>query len=270
MKGLKIYLVSIYVVLIILLLLLSWCCRQASTVSDSPIPPAIEDNRGDEVSTPEKPLPPIKERFKADVIMCIDATGSMAGIINTVKSNALNFYSDIKKESRKHGKDITAMRIKVIAFRDYNGAITKPVFEESDFYTLPDQESNFSSFVSKLQPLDGGDLPELGVDAIARAMISDWTSDKGVKKVIILWTDAETKPVSDSVHHGFKGIDDIASTWNNDFNPSSKIFLFTPNVPTWQSVESALHNSIRHNVTAGGGLSEIDYEEILKTISEDI
>lgn len=51
--------------------------------------------------------------------MCIDATGSMNGILDTVKSNALNFYGDLINSMRKKGKQVNDLRIKVIAFRDY-------------------------------------------------------------------------------------------------------------------------------------------------------
>ena len=30
-------------------------------------------------------------KYNVDIVMCIDATGSMNGILDTVKSNALNF-----------------------------------------------------------------------------------------------------------------------------------------------------------------------------------
>ena len=34
-------------------------------------------------------------KYNVDIVMCIDATGSMNGILDTVKSNALNFYGDL-------------------------------------------------------------------------------------------------------------------------------------------------------------------------------
>lgn len=250
MKGLRIYLVSIYVILVILLLL-SQCCRCCS-----------KSEKGE--------LPPVKESFKADVVMCIDATGSMAGIIGTVKDNALNFYSDLTKESRRQGKEITAMRLKVIAFRDYDPVESFTVFDESDFYTLPDQESQFSSFVHHLEPQGGADEPELGVDALARAVKSLQSSDSDSRKVIILWTDASTKPIAFPKGHGFVNSSEVAKAWNSKIGGQGRIFIFAPPHISWTNLSSELNNTVIHDVEAGRGLSDVDYEEILRAISEDI
>ena len=34
--------------------------------------------------------------YAVDLVMCIDVTGSMSGIIDTVKKNALTFYKQFK------------------------------------------------------------------------------------------------------------------------------------------------------------------------------
>ena len=35
--------------------------------------------------------------YNVDIVMCIDCTGSMQGLIDTVKQNALKFYLDLRK-----------------------------------------------------------------------------------------------------------------------------------------------------------------------------
>ena len=35
--------------------------------------------------------------YTVDIVMCIDSTGSMAPIIEKVKSNAMKFYEDLLK-----------------------------------------------------------------------------------------------------------------------------------------------------------------------------
>ena len=69
MKGLKVILVSTYIIIIILLLLSLKRC---------------DDNTHSSVV--------IKEKFNAEVVMCIDCTSSMSSLIGTIKRNALNFY----------------------------------------------------------------------------------------------------------------------------------------------------------------------------------
>ena len=91
MKALKTILISVYVIIIILLLLSLLRCR-----NDVP------------QHTDIIPKPVIKEKFKADVVMCIDCTSSMNNIINTIKNNALTFYPDLKQRCISQGKEITS------------------------------------------------------------------------------------------------------------------------------------------------------------------
>ena len=36
-------------------------------------------------------------KYNVDIVFCIDVTGSMHGILETVKTNALRFYPDLQK-----------------------------------------------------------------------------------------------------------------------------------------------------------------------------
>ena len=57
-----------------------------------------------------------------DVVMCIDATGSMTPTLNAVKTNALNFESNLNSELTKRGiPPFDAMRVRVAFYRDYGG-----------------------------------------------------------------------------------------------------------------------------------------------------
>lgn len=58
-------------------------------------------------------------KYNVDMVFCIDATGSMSPVLETVKQNALNFYDDVTKVMNEKQKSIDRLRIRVIAFRDY-------------------------------------------------------------------------------------------------------------------------------------------------------
>lgn len=242
MKSLKRILVGTYVVLIILLLLGLVKCDGPS-------------------ETP--PNPPIQETFKADVIFCIDCTGSMGGMISTIKRNALNFYSDMKDKCLKYGKEITSMRIKVIAFRDFSDTF---VYEPSPFYMIPLQEQSFSSFVSNLSANGGGDAPERGYDALSLAINSEWLNETDVHQVIILWTDAPSHPLSSPA-----SFEQLTSNWNSKMSQQGKrLILFAPDDITWTSITDTWDKTIRHDVALGSGLSDFDYEKIIRALSESI
>jgi Flp pilus assembly protein TadG len=139
-----------------------------------------------------------------DIVMCIDATGSMWGTINAVKTNALNLESNLNAELEKRGiKAFDAMRVRAIYYRDYGGTnltgsnrswwngskwITinsshpeywkgvgdTPPMKWSSFFTLPSERTSFSAYVSPETASGGGDEPEAGLECLNEAMDSTW------------------------------------------------------------------------------------------------
>lgn len=241
MRLLKCVLVSVYVIIVMLLLL---CFVKCSDRTNKTI---------------------IKEKFKADVVMCIDCTQSMDNIINTIKMNAMNFYPDLKKRCASNGKEILSMRIKVIAFRDFGDM--KP-FETSIFFNMPEQESQFRSYVTSLHPYGGGDEPERGYDALGMAIDSEWNMSGDSHQVIILWTDNASHQLRSTSK--YKSIEEMSTAWASKMKNGKRLIIFAPNHPTWIFLEQNWDKTIRHDVNVGKGLTEIDYEEILKTLSESI
>ena len=57
--------------------------------------------------------------YGVDLVFCIDATGSMGPLLDTVKANALNLYRDLMKIMDRKNKRVEQVRIRIIAFRDY-------------------------------------------------------------------------------------------------------------------------------------------------------
>lgn len=113
-------------------------------------------------------------KYNVDIVMCIDATGSMNGILDTVKSNALNFYGDLINSMRKKGKQVNDLRIKVIAFRDYV-ADGENAMLATDFFRMPEEQEDFRDLVNTISACGGGDEPEDGLEALAYAIRTDWT-----------------------------------------------------------------------------------------------
>ena len=74
--------------------------------------------------------------YCVDIVMCIDATGSMAPILDEVKRNAISFYEKFIESMDENDKEVETLRIKVIAFRDY-GVDPEPMVE-SQFFKLPE------------------------------------------------------------------------------------------------------------------------------------
>ena len=96
-------------------------------------------------------------KYHVDLIMCIDATGSMNPVISEVKNNAKTFYQKFVEKMEVEGKKVQQLRVKVIVFRDY--AVDTNSMVESPFYLLGDDQGNqtdeFVAFVDKIEAIGG-------------------------------------------------------------------------------------------------------------------
>lgn len=90
-------------------------------------------------------------KYNVDIVMCIDCTGSMGGLLDTVKNNALKFYPDLCKRCEDKGKEISELRIRAIAFRDFDCDKDVAV-ADTGFLNIPDEKIEFKNFVSGLCP----------------------------------------------------------------------------------------------------------------------
>ena len=110
--------------------------------------------------------------YNVDICLCIDKTGSMDPIINTVKNNALNLYWDVLDSLERKGKHVGQFRIRVIWFGDFS-ADSQPILG-SEFLTMPEDLDKYEKFVKSVRPNGGGDAQEDGLEALAFAMRSNW------------------------------------------------------------------------------------------------
>ena len=111
--------------------------------------------------------------YDVDVCMLIDKTGSMLPIIDTVKANALRLYDDIKRDMAVKGKNISNLRVRVMAFGDYK-ADGAEAFYGCDFLHMPDQAELLKQCVNSIRAEGGGDEPEDGLEALAFGIRSKW------------------------------------------------------------------------------------------------
>ncbi len=218
--------------------------------------------------------------YSVDIVFCIDVTGSMSPIIDAVKTNAMRFYDDVQTNLTDKGKNVDELRVRVIAFRDF-AADGEAALEESDFFTLPDHQAHFSTFVSGLTAQGGGDAPESGLEAVALAMNSSWTmrGDRR-RQVIVVWTDQAAQPLGSSavppsigarVPADFSALTDLWEDTQGPLGSSSKrLILFAPDGPGWSDISGVWENVVHHPSQAGGGLSEVDYGTIVDSIGNSV
>ncbi|MDQ6658227.1 MAG: VWA domain-containing protein [Actinomycetota bacterium] len=218
--------------------------------------------------------------YAVDIVFCIDVTGSMTPIIDAVKTNALRFYEDVQTNLTAKGKNVNALRVRVIAFRDFTSEASTAL-QESSFFPLPDEQTAFAAFVSGLVAEGGGDAAESGLEALSLAINSPWTSHGDRRRqVIVVWTDAPAHPLNfaelppdlaSSVPSNFSALTDL---WEDPQGPvgtsSKRLILFAPDGPGWSDISANWENVVHHPSQAGSGLSEIDYGTIVDSIGNSV
>ncbi len=216
-------------------------------------------------------------KYNVDLVFCIDVTGSMSGILETVKANALKFYPDLKSSLAEKDKNVDSLRIRVIAFRDFEADGSKAL-EKLDFVKIPEDDSKFNNFVKGLTPDGGGDEPENGLEAVALAIKSEWDNGGDRQRhIIVVWSDASTHPLEKSSSHKPSGMpanfNELTDWWEGQTYMSrtaKRLILFTPDATAWTDIATHWESVIHVPSKAGEGLADVDYKTILSTIVNSI
>jgi len=215
--------------------------------------------------------------YCVDIVMCIDATGSMAPIIDEVKSNALSLYGKFLDGMEMQGKAVENLRVKIIAFRDYI-CDSEPMVE-SDFFELPARSGDLERFMSKIEACGGGDAPECAFEAVANALSSPWTTSGSKRRhVVVVFTDAPALPLGDRAsspnypRNMPRTMSELSAWWEGTSqyyvgtyqNVAGRLVAFVPKDPSWTQLES--WNRFIPAYTSGKGCSELDMMTIIDTI----
>jgi len=220
------------------------------------------------------------KQISYDIVLCVDCTGSMGHVLDLLKDKSAVLAADIVSKGARKGIDVAEIRLRVIAFRDYRYDGSKAMLT-TGFLTLPAQNTEFSSFISKLHSSGGGDEPESGLEALNIAMSSDWKTDGGKRRhVIVVLTDASAHRLEDRVGERIstfyprslaKNFDELTDLWEGNgklFPVSSwrRLLLFCPDVYPWIDVSNNWELAISHGMSAGHGLSDLSYEVLINSI----
>ena len=206
----------------------------------------------------------------------------MDRLIDSVKSNALNFYADLTEAMAKKGKHIDTLRVRIIAFRDYL-ADGENAMLATDFYTLPQEAKKFEQLLNSIEASGGGDDPEDGLEALAYAIRSKWTTEGDKRRhVSVLWTDdvphdlgfgrsAPNYPAKMAKDFG-----ELTEWWgDSEFpglmdNNAKRLLIFAPEERYWTTIADNWDNTMFFPTKAGEGLREVEYQQILDSIYKSI
>ncbi|MGX1268570.1 vWA domain-containing protein [Streptomyces phaeoluteigriseus] len=224
-------------------------------------------------------------QYAVDIVLCVDATGSMFPVLDTVKSSALQFHDRLNDVMAKKGKAISQLRLKVIAFRDF-GDNPSDAIEQTDFLHLPGQARDFENFVRGIDAGGGGDIPESGLEALALAINSPWETGLDRRRhVIVMFTDAPAHPLgtvgvsapSYPVEIP-RSLDDLFEQWGYARSQTAvmeqsakRLVLFAPDLAPWSDPIAEEWDLTLHFASkAGEGLEEFEMDEIIETIANSL
>lgn len=224
--------------------------------------------------------------YTVDMVFCIDATGSMEDysgsqtkIINMVKQNAISFYSDFSSIMAEKGKKVRQLRVRIVAFRDYI-ADGEDAMMVTDFFQLPQQAEDFEACVNSIHAEGGGDIPEDGLEALAYAIKSKWTSDGAKKRqVIVVWTDADAHDLGFGIGSAFyphgmpNDLGELSDWWDDPSlmkQNEKRLVLFAPDEGNWKYISDNWNLTWHIPSVAGNGLAEQNYSEILNLIANSV
>lgn len=214
--------------------------------------------------------------YNVDIVMCIDATGSMASIIEDVKRNALSFYQKFVDEMEAKAKSVQQLRIKVIAFRDYS--VDSEAMVESKFFVLDEESREFHDFVNAIEASGGGDEPESSLEALALAMKSDWVRTGSVRRhVIIMYTDASALKLGEkSGETGYPSgmpsdLAELREWWEGQRmeKRAKRLLVFAPDMEPWSDMvdwSNAFHTASK----AGAGCDDTDIQTCIHMLVNSI
>ncbi len=216
-------------------------------------------------------LRPVVLDCEVDIVFCIDNTGSMGNLLNSVKQSVLRFYNELQAYCHQHHRNVANARIKVVSFGD----LAQKRIEVSPLYKIPDKQDEYRKFVSKIVVWDGGDTPESSLEALSLAMDTEWahTMERS-RHIIILFTDAPAHPLGTMSTRYYpkdmpRSMTELEQRWNVMDETFKRMILFAPNTAEWQQI--ATWTNVKHtteninDIASRGGMLQI-YEAICKAL----
>jgi len=192
-------------------------------------------------------------RGKADFVICLDVTGSMAGCIRELGAKMSAFVDALEKpvENEAVHFSLKDWRGRFLPYRDLNTDGAEAMIESLPFVNSASALRKQLEDLPKKAGADGptpawggGDEPESTLDAIYRAARkSDWRPKEGVDKTnrfIIVFTDATTNPVLHPDSVGGEGLpNDLVEVRTALAKEKVKLILFGPPCDAYRSLVEA-------------------------------
>ncbi|MFD1061740.1 hypothetical protein ACFQ1Q_00680 [Winogradskyella litorisediminis] len=153
--------------LVLALILLN--CKHSNKIQ------ALNDNKNVAVLIETPKIIPHKTK-NAEIVFCLDATGSMSGLIGTAKEKIWDIVSELAQDG-----DIDMLKMGMVFYRDIGDAfVTKKIAMTKDL------DEAYTELL-KINAAGGGDTPESVNQGLQEAITDmDWSKDKKTYRTIFV------------------------------------------------------------------------------------
>jgi len=200
-----------------------------------------------------------------DMVFCVDASGSMSPVLESVKELITTGYRSLLQSSDSTRRNISVVRIRVIAFRDLDRDTPQGLTASRFFVVEPDEDSrHLRRFLDELDASGGGDEHESALEALGVAINSPWVQlGDRQRSVIFLFTDSSAHRLESRtgpIPAEFKdqipaSLDELRSWWDGgDLGSQSgttripqgtqRLFLVAPSTYPWSTIADQWTNTL--------------------------
>lgn len=222
--------------------------------------------------------------YAVDIVFVIDCTGSMKPVLDEVKEGALGFHDRLAEAMIAKSKQISSLRVRVVAYRDLLHEELNDAIAQTPFLQLPEERGTFDAFIRGLSAFGGGDEPESGLEGLALAMHSDW--ERGLDRrrhIIVMFTDASAHPLEKAAHVLAQvsptplpnSLDTLTDEWESlqsevmEF-AAKRLLIYAPDVQPWNIISATWSNTLHYLSIAGQGLQDYEFAQIIDNIANSV
>src|SRR5688572_5523132 len=196
----------------------------APEAAATPAAPATDPATTEPAAPPELAAPSAAERPKtkgvADIVFLIDVSGSMAPVIDALRTNIETFIDSLSSRDANQGSPVRDWRGKVVGYRDI-GSDGGRWLEDNPFVR---DAAALKAQLAQLRAEGGGDEPESLLDALYTIATMEatpkgaqdedpgkWRYRSDAARVVVIFTDASFKETMTIPQAKGGGLQDVAN-----------------------------------------------------------
>ena len=138
-----------------------------------------------------------------DIVFVIDGGASMRELLEGLEGHVLSMCRDVVDGLKEKKRIIEKLRVKLLIFRDIYA--DENAFEESEFFTLPEETEELRAFAEQIRAAGGEGGARSALEALHRAIHVKWQEvpdGRKARQVIIVMTDAPAYRLDDPRREG--------------------------------------------------------------------